>query len=58
VEREFVLLLDGSAALRFEGEDELLILKAGDWLNIPAHQKHRVEWTDPNAKTIWLAVYY
>jgi cupin 2 domain-containing protein len=57
-EWEFVLLVEGSTALRFEGEDELCILKPGDWINIPAHRKHRVEWTDPGEKTIWLAVHY
>ena len=30
----------------------------GDFINIPAHQKHRVEWTTPEEPTIWLAVHY
>ena len=58
VESEFVLLLEGSAALRFEGEDELHVLKPGDWVDIPAHVRHRVEWTDPKQKTVWVAVFY
>jgi hypothetical protein len=33
-------------------------LGPGDWLLIPAHQKHRVAWTDPEAETVWLAVHY
>jgi cupin 2 domain-containing protein len=53
-----VLLLQGSAALRFEKEDELHVLRPGDWVDIPAHQRHRVEWTDPKQKTLWLAVFY
>jgi cupin 2 domain-containing protein len=57
-ENEFVLLLKGSAALRFDGEDEIVILKPGDWVDIPAHVHHRVEWTDPNQKTVWLAVFH
>ena len=57
-EGEFVLLLEGMAALRFEGEDELNVLKPGDWVDIPAHVRHRVEWTDPKQKTVWLAVFY
>jgi cupin 2 domain-containing protein len=57
-EREFVLLVEGGAALRIEGEDELLVLKPGDWVDIPAHARHRVEWTDPKHKTVWLAVFY
>ncbi len=55
---EWVVLLRGSAAIRFEGPDATVVLKPGGWLNIPAHRKHRVEWTDPNEKTIWLAVHY
>jgi cupin 2 domain-containing protein len=55
---EWVILLRGSAKLSFEDAEETIILKPGDWLNIPAHRKHRVEWTDPNEKTIWLAVHY
>ncbi|MEM7013355.1 MAG: hypothetical protein AAF585_17940, partial [Verrucomicrobiota bacterium] len=42
---EFVALLSGSAGLRIEGEADLRVLKPGDWLVIPAHQRHRVEWT-------------
>jgi len=33
-------------------------LKAGDSCNIPVHKRHRVEWTDPDEPTIWLAVHY
>ncbi len=57
-EAEFVLILEGSAALRFEGVEDLTLLKPGDWVDIPAHVRHRVEWTDPGRKTIWLAVFY
>ncbi|MEN6441549.1 MAG: cupin domain-containing protein [Syntrophobacter sp.] len=58
IESEFVLLIEGSAALKFEGEDGLHVLQRGDWVNIPAHVRHRVEWTDPGRKTVWLAVFY
>ena len=54
---EFVILLKGSAKLLFEN-DVQIILSAGDCLNIPAHKKHRVEWTDPEIETIWLAIFY
>ena len=30
----------------------------GDFVNIPAHKKHRVEWTTPEASMICLAVHY
>jgi cupin 2 domain-containing protein len=55
---EFVLVVQGSAGLRLENEDEMVILKSGDYLNIGAHVRHRVEWTDPTCETIWLAVHY
>jgi cupin 2 domain-containing protein len=55
-ENEFVLLVRGAARLRFE--DEVISLQSGDWLNIPAHKKHRVEWTTENEPTFWLAVFY
>ena len=55
---EWVLVLKGNAGLLFEGEDEAVIMKTGDYINIPAHRKHRVEWTDPEEDTIWLAIHY
>lgn len=54
---EFVLLLDGSAGLEFEGEP-VRTLARGDWLVIPPHARHRVAWTDPERATVWLAVHY
>lgn len=53
---EWVVVLKGAAALEFEGRT--VELTAGDCLNIPAHQKHRVVWTTPDGPTIWLAVHY
>jgi cupin 2 domain-containing protein len=55
---EWVLLLSGSASLVFEGEIEECVLRPGDYIHIPAHQRHRVEWTDGRQKTVWLAVHY
>jgi len=57
-QNEWVLLLKGSAGLLFEGTDDVLTLKPGDYVNIPAHLKHRVEWTDPTTETVWVAVMY
>ena len=31
---------------------------AAHCLNIPARARHRVSWTDPDQKTIWLAIHY
>jgi cupin 2 domain-containing protein len=55
---EWVTLIAGSARLRFEDDEQVLELKPGDCVNIPAHRKHRVEWTTPDESTIWLAVHY
>ena len=55
---EWVMLLRGSAALRIEGSDHLTLLAPGDYIFLPAHLKHRVEWTAPDTETIWLALHY
>jgi cupin 2 domain-containing protein len=55
---EWVVLLTGSACLRFEAEPEPWVLAPGDHLLIPAHRRHRVEWTDPSQPTVWLALHY
>ena len=55
-EHEWVIVLKGAARLRFE--DTAADLKPGDFVNIPAHKKHRVEWTTPDEPTIWLAVFF
>jgi cupin 2 domain-containing protein len=54
---EFVILLQGAAKLNFEHDAEIE-LKPGDYLIIPAHKKHRVTWTPPDQKTIWLTIHY
>jgi cupin 2 domain-containing protein len=54
---EWVILLKGEAVISFMDEDDIR-LKAGDYINIPAHKKHRVSWTKPDEETIWLAVHY
>lgn len=55
---EWVILLSGSAGLRFEDELEGYTLQPGDWLMIPAGRKHRVEWTDTGQPSVWLAVHF
>ena len=55
---EWVVLLSGAARLRFEGEAVERSLAPGDWLLIPAHTRHRVEWTTPDEPTVWLALHY
>lgn len=55
---EWVVLLRGRAGLVFHGESRVRVLEPGDYLQIPAHTLHRVEWTDSTEKTIWLALHY
>ena len=55
---EWVIVLAGSAAIAFEGEASPRTLRRGDHLHIPAHARHRVEWTDAGEPTVWLAVHY
>lgn len=55
---EWVVLLRGSAELRFEKTDALTQLQAGDWIEIPAHCRHRVEGTSDAGDTVWLAVHW
>ena len=57
-EAEWVLVLAGSARLRFADEAEARVLGPGDWLEIAPHRRHRVDWTDPAAPTVWLAIFY
>jgi len=55
---EWVILLSGSAGLRFDDEEEACVMYPGDYVHIPAQKRHRVEWTDPEQKTVWLALHY
>jgi cupin 2 domain-containing protein len=57
-EGEWVALLQGKAILRFEDSPETLTLNPGDFIDIAPHRRHRVEWTDPEQPTVWLAVHY
>jgi len=53
---EWVIVLQGAATLRFE--NSVLEMKPGDFVNIPANKKHRVDWTTPDQPTVWLGVRY
>ncbi len=57
---EFVMVVTGRATLRreLEGGVDNIDLGPGDCLTIPALQRHRVEWTDPQQPTVWLAIHY
>ena len=55
---ELVILLKGKATLRIEGEIETRLMGPGDYLDIKAHVRHQVAWTEPLIETVWLAVHY
>ena len=54
---EWVLLVKGSATLGF-ADGRSIFLAPGDHLLIPRHVRHRVERTDPEGDTVWLAVLF
>ena len=53
---EWVILLQGKAELTYFDHFQIQ-LKAGDYLLIPAHQKHRVSYTSVEPPCIWLAIH-
>lgn len=55
---ELVLLLSGTANLAFEDNDQVLCVKPGDCLVIPAHRRHRVVSSSEDTDTVWLAVHF
>jgi cupin 2 domain-containing protein len=56
-QNEWVLVLSGRGVIEYEDGREVELIK-GDYLNIPAHQKHRVKETSDQEPTVWLAVHY
>ena len=57
-ESEWLMLLQGSALLRFADEAQARSLKAGDSVLITPSRRHRVEATDPAPGTRWLALFW
>lgn len=57
-EGEWVVLLSGSALLRFADEKTPRRLAPGDYVHIPAHCRHRVDATSTTEPSVWLAVHY
>jgi cupin 2 domain-containing protein len=53
---EWVCLVQGNATIAWH-DGRSRDLSPGDCLLIPAHEKHRVEWTSQNPPCIWLAVH-
>ena len=57
-ETEWVVLLSGQASLRFEERDDIFNMNRGDFIEIPAGVRHRVDSTSKTEATIWLAIFY
>ena len=57
-ESEWVLVVSGRARLRFEDLADPVEMGSGDFLEIAAHRRHRVDWTDPDQDTVWLAIFH
>ena len=55
---EWFMVVKGSAGLKFKGEDEIRVMNSGDYIILPAHCPVKVEWTDQEQETIWLALHY
>jgi cupin 2 domain-containing protein len=56
-ENEWVVLLEGFATLGFD-DGTSIDLVPGDYLEIPAGRRHRVERTAEEERTVWLAVFF
>ena len=56
-QNEWVLVLKGAARLEFEDGSEVS-MGQGDSLEIPAHVKHKVVWTDGEGETVWVVAHY
>jgi len=57
-ENEWVMVLQGEAILHLEGNNEPVKLIPGMYINLPAHVRHRIEWTSQEIETVWLALFY
>jgi cupin 2 domain-containing protein len=55
---EWVLLVEGAARLSVEGRAEPVELAPGDTVLLPAHCRHRVDWTPEDRVTVWLALHF
>jgi cupin 2 domain-containing protein len=55
---EWVILLTGATKLEFEQGHEFVEMRPGDFIQIPSGCRHRVDWTDPNSTTVWIAIHY
>ena len=57
-EDEWVVVLKGKARLKFADDRPDLEMAPGDHVLLPAHCRHRVDWTSDEEPTVWLAVHF
>ena len=57
-ENEWVILLAGSAEILFEDDGTRYNMAPGDQIFIKSRRRHRVERTDAEKKTLWIAVHF
>ncbi|QDU34819.1 Cupin domain protein [Poriferisphaera corsica] len=55
---EWVMIVQGEAGLLFADADQERVMRAGDYVYIEPCRRHRVTWTSPTEKTIWLAIFF
>ena len=56
-ENEWLIVLSGYGVIEYINGDKVT-LKQGDYLNIKAHEQHRVIETSVDEATVWLAIFY
>lgn len=56
-ENEWLVILSGYGVIEYINGVKVT-LKQGDYLNIKAHEKHRVIETSSDEVTVWLAIFY
>ena len=54
---EWLIVLQGEGELMYE-DGSRIKLTTGDYLFIPAHHKHRVEYTSSKPPCIWLTIFF
>ena len=54
---EWLIVLQGEGELSYE-DGSRIKLTTGNYLFIPAHQKHRVEYTSTEPPCIWLTIFF
>ena len=53
---EWVVVLQGAATLTYD-DGSSLFLRTGDYVLLPAHTRHRVDYSSQAPPCIWLAVH-